>query len=701
MSIVRHLIASLIFFAALSTESYSQQTWDPEHEIPQMVHIGKPSPEEIEFGKQFRAGLVKNITYWRDRGMPDPTDLDGLFHFSSYSDVSVLEIITALNPEIKDIRQHVIDQYDALLKSEFAFVLSRVYEKVQKKEEKKTRKKSARVISVNPDEEDDLVAAIEREKEKAALKENNVNDWYNAIFDKYASIRYGFSVPHFYKAIVEGLTPAAMNGQPKSAEKYLFSDNAFFGRFPRIDLTEGLVPATSNDPKRKIPWSDSEYLTKGVFRLKDLTQRSQNLSFYSRRIVILPRSMENYGADISSLRDQTVGDHELGHHLNKFLAREKSLHRLVDEVLADFLAAAATDNPQIGAFFAQASGEVARRIAANSNGKLSDMDKKMIKAFNKIAEKGILRDLSENSDLDTIERFFGLPNDYDAGHPLRNFLWRLDHRSDVERAQFENLVLNTTEPFAALPKLTSRKADFLLMLRGLLVQLYHHLKVKEELKAMKIDPKDATKKEEEDATEKAEAKIGIEEAKRSEKARSSWSRNRPRVQADYVVPEYLRTMYRTSQVKAPELTSIVREEAEKTTNGSSMKISEGGGVQTLVFVKSSLDRLNLAARMRLWFLLRSMANKRAEFNVLAEKKDHSEEEEKRMTKLKNSYAKDLEHLGEYERTGSTFRLFFPHPVLATSLLAGKVGFGVAKIGLKVLGKFSKKEDCKKSVAQLR
>ena len=107
-------------------------------------------------------------------------------------------------------------------------------------------------------------------------------------------------------------------------------------------------------------------IVEGAVKFKEL-EKELLTGEKSLKIVILPRSTQKTNdLEVSTLADFSVSTHEQGHHINHTLAGDKNLHRIIDEVFADYLAAAPIDNPRIGEFFAKSSGVISERLKNSS-----------------------------------------------------------------------------------------------------------------------------------------------------------------------------------------------------------------------------------------------------------------------------------------------------------------------------------------------
>jgi hypothetical protein len=432
------------------------QNWNPEDVIPELQHVGPATDEDRAVGRAFRDGLVRNLDFWRRQGLSEPPAIEGLFHFSDQDEITVQEMLQQLNPDLPDVLLHMQQQYDALLGSEFAVLVRGLESRGH------LARLALQAVKRGLGRGDSGPSFLKPLKGLRSIeawtelppspKPLDARAWYrpeshllDEFFDFYCQLRYGFAVPDTRLAILAGYRLNEVMRLSEGDEPEF--DNAYYARFYRLDMRDLLYPARSQDTDRPIEWAR-------VVNMASLRSLEYDASVgFARRMVILPRTTQKAGDTVvTTLRDQTVGDHELGHHINHSLADGRGLHRLVDEVMADYLSAAASDNPIIGGFFARASAEISRRLKAEDP---SGEDEYMAQAFDQMAAQGHLRDMSGVYDLNSLQRVFFQEDDYSAGNPLRKMLWSIRQQAGDQRDDFDRLALKAVRHFSHLPATTS------------------------------------------------------------------------------------------------------------------------------------------------------------------------------------------------------------------------------------------------------
>lgn len=714
------------------------QTWQPEKEIPAPVFIGPSTEIERQMAIQVRQGLVQTLSFWQQHGLPNPPDVEGFYIVTDVRDLKVEKVLALFNPDIVDIKSHINREFAHLMNSRLVAFAAKF---------------GARVMGATTN------------NEKAEIKKAIAS----FMFDKYAANRYLFTIPDILEAVNGGLTVRqAVLKKEKEVPTYPMQDNAFYGKFLRFDLheilplagamdlvafdkiladaeKEALGEATLAESENKRATEDKAgakkpskiRITKAVIGVgltyvaKNLTQLIDFPKFQklmkqnhrrSPRIVLLPRSeQETLGSRISTLGDVSVSKHELGHHMAHTI--HDSIHRLVDEVMADYLAAAPEQDPKIGEFFAKSSAEIA--MSLSSKEPRTHENYLLGRSFARLAERGLLRDLSDETNIDQLSRKYQMANDYDAGDPLRTFLWKLRFESKLPSDVVDRMVIQVMGELDTLPTLMSSRTTTLLQARSVISTIREswmtfrqksHLiswikevqkeeidqlaekltkeKVEAEAISLATMPEIARKREITKlvrAAQKEAQKSYIESqmslidataksvvnahlAEREDKAtarRLLWRKiglgARPAIQADYVIPEFLRAMYRVAELQGPEAQAAVRKYAEITMNSSSIVVSvDGRAGGELVFMKSSISKLNSVARFRLNQIILKLKQLRSEHTATLLTQEDSIDRTETLETYNRLYGAQLERLQEFERTGSVFRLFAAHPVMSSA-----------------------------------
>ncbi len=653
LNFIRILSVALLFtlpvFAAPKGED-----WNVEHEIPEFTLVGEVSDAERVLAKSLRQELLENLTYWKNHGLPNPPDLTGIYYMSNFQTMTVEDLIKAFNPNLPNVKEHIFAQYEHFKRSKLWSVI-KYFEGVIKGGSASSKKKSKKTETAEVEKPVAAPAETPAEGAKDAKAEKKL-DFAQMFFSQYVKLRYGFSTPD----VIEDLTNGRKYSEVADAKSEMV-DNAFYAQTLRMDLTDVLPLASEKDVAGQVDWN-ALIDTKKFMKIQKTTE-------ITPRIVILPRSTQGANdMSVTTLADSTVTTHELGHHIITTMGEKRPVHRMIHEVFADYLAAAPTNDPKIGEFFAQASGTIAERL---KGGAKEEREIELVRAFERLAEKEVLRDMAEFSNIDTLDRSYRIANEYDGGNPLRKMMWELrkerQAKGDVEA--LDEIVLDSLRDFSFLPSVMSTRTSLWLMVRSLITSGHSYLKLWNlKRKVTKALPAAIEFTPAENVAFKET--ISKEIAKLEAKKRSSrifWQRlgmgKREAISADYVLPEFLRVMYRRAQAESPELAANLRSRAEQLMNSKSILVQTKSGTEELVFTRSRLDKMNLVARLKVKSILSRLEIIRPEITALTAAAESDEAVTPKLEKAKSTYARLLEGLQEYERTGSTFKLFWPHPFM--------------------------------------
>lgn len=624
---------SLIFFGIFSSpaQAQSQNDWDVEHEVPRITIVGEITPLELRAVVAMRRHLLETLSYWKARGLANPPDLEGFYYIPNWNDVRMVEVLQLMNPSIPDVKKHVLEQYAHLEKS--------------------------------------LLAQIFQEHpEKLGI--SNVQAALGQMFEQYAMLRYGLDVHNFVEHVKSNSRLSDTSIALESA------DNAYYARHPNLDLSELLPPAQDGptDLERDLPRATLE---------SALTQQmAGEEAAISRRLVILPRSTQGEGdLRISTIMDLDVAAHELGHHINSTLAGE-NLELSLNEAFADYLAAAPIEDPAIGEFFTRASKEIARRIEEGAA--LTPQEEALAKSMAELGQKKALRDLSQLSTIDDLSRF---PEEeaHTAANPVRSFLWQLRQKVS-SKAKFDSIVLTSVYDFSLLPMLISQDSESLIQSRH--VWLAFRRAAGHLIREMKEKRRMASLNE-------IKAKLaGIDaltELFVQDPFQSLRGERRPAIHPDYVLPEFFRSFYRTVQRDAPEMKEAVLAQAKIAMNSDAVVFKMENGREEIAFFRTRADTFNPVARARAQKLLNNLSQLRyhlerfeqgeieepvhplmseQEAGKIIAELSHPEGQREFLLGLVAQYDANLGKLQEYERTGSTLRLFVAHPVFKPAREAG-------------------------------
>jgi hypothetical protein len=610
--------------------SIAHAGWTPEEMIPEMSYVGQSSPQEVALGQELRQHLIHELQYWKNNGMPQPAPLEGIYYITSTDHIKIDDFLHTLNPTISDVRAHVVAQHEALMNS-------------------------------------NLFSLLKSLQEKYGAKIKNIN-LSETLFDWYAQIRYGYSVKDFYQAVMKN---DFLGNVDKGLESHAHKDNAFFGEFPRIELTDVLPGVTQAGTGPSMDVNSALGNLGSLINIDALNKEAKTGK--SRKIIILPRSTQQEGdAQISTLNDRSVLEHEAGHWFIHGLIGDRPIDTMLDEAGADYMYASSEDDPKIGVFFSQASAVIAERLKHSQD----PDDVHFADAMEKMAEKGYLRDLSEVSSIDSLDRSYKASEAHDAGNPVRSFIWQL--RSQDKLGQVDQLMVSSLKDFSTLPSVISSRSNLVIGFRQVMMQINTVLRMA--LQEKKLENQGKTQEDVEHDAKKIVTELidQKEDAARAKRLNDSWfgfTSQRPAIKADYVIPEFFRTFYRNAQKQAPQLLPLIRSLAEKAMHSESVIVKTKSGVDEIVFVRSNLSKLNPVAMVRVNQLVNQLSDLRGQI-------ESGDGESPDSKKLLGLYENQLEKVQEYERTGASRRLFFPHPVLGA--------------GAKAIGLLTRKSDSKKS-----
>lgn len=671
-------VTALVLFVVLAVPLCSsadapriEAEWSAEGEVPPITMSSNGTDADRIQAQAVRARMVENVQYWKDHGLPNPPDLKSVVYIPSYRGLKLRDFVTVLNPGFTDLTRHVEEQHAYFLKSRLFQLLVKFDKKMKVRRAKK--------------------------RGEEGKNEEDGPSFADSVFDRYAQIRYSVKIPDFYRHFS---ADATLDQIQESKEEALMHDNAFYTRSPQLDLTKVLKLWHPGDEELSL-----SALMIDLFDNRELKRAMIDKTFFTPRIVIVPRTTQTAGdAAVSTLWDPTVTLHELGHHLGHSLAghrgKDENLDRIVDEVFADYLAASPTDDPEIGAFFAKASAIVAQRL---ENGEKDPASLYLAYKLKKLSERGLLRSLRAKSDLDQLPRHYHTADDYTSGNPLRHLVWELRNVPGVDRADVERVYVDTLIEFGELPMLIAPKTNLVLGLRSLWQGLIETARISREEKKLARELRvDVAKL---DAT--AKQSLGFEAKKRYgqklkqwEDRKLAWNQlmqklgmgERPGIKADYVLPEFLRVLYRVAARRSPELMDPIREIGSRILGSHSVVIDTSNGPE-LIFPRSIRNIWNPIERVYLAWLGRSTAAKREaliaanrEWKTLTDAEDFDAESDEAknhplaatLKKRRSTYARRIDQRANYERTGNPIRLVVAHPVMDPIHLGLGVAFGCLK-----------------------
>lgn len=610
--------------------------------IPEVTFFGPVSEGEKKAAIQARAVLQGNLEYWLSHGHREPPPLESIIYIPHYRGLKLREVLQKLNPDIPDVLSHIRNQYTYFMESLLA----------------------------------DVVTVAEYHL-KEAIQEGP-DDWREAIFEIYAFTRYGFSANNLMKALEQDLTIDALAPAPLVPH----FDNAFYARFHKIDLNKFLTPRPSNAPSNILNENVSWGALIRLFALDAINinafEAEVENTTKTNRIVILPRTHQgDYDESMSTLCDVSVVAHEWGHHMQRAYVRDGTHCRIIDEVLADYFSASETENPLIGTHFAKATELVLDRMEDQNEVAQARKTKKL----KELVEKGFIRDLGKSKSIDELSRTITSADPYESGAPLRSFLWKVRTASMARgyKHYAEATLVAALEEHSLIPRVHSHLEDLTEFLKSSWQKGFKHFSIQQraqaKAKAEGVGPEDFLKRSPKARTLKLEAEDELLERWRALdsaliKWRSFWQKigigRRPLIAADTSLAEFFRSYWRAAQnieiPKSDPWFDLIRSEAEQAMNSSSVLIEMPNGKTELVFVRTKVDKLNFLARLKLKSVLLRIEALRAE-SSRSLNKDFSDDGVVRRRKFYERYGIAIAGLQEYERTGSTFSLFVPYPVM--------------------------------------
>lgn len=567
-------------------------------DLPKVQFSANASFSEISRAETYRDNLVRTLEFWQRAGLKKPLAVDSITVISSYDGLHLLDLLKLLNPDVPNVQAHIEEQHRHFLRSELAG-------KIRKLEE--DNKLPSGVLT-------------------------------KAFFDQYAGIRYGYSFSNFYEEVVRNPLVSSLYAD---ANDKMPSDNAYYGRYPQVDLTKHLP---LRDPDGKISLAFMSLIASSPDTISLYEHLARSKVGMSRRIVILPRLGQLPGdLDISLLNDFMVGSHELGHHINASLG---DVPRLVDEAMADFIAAMVANDPKVGAFFATSSKEVARRIRAR--GGVTPRVERTLRHLEELAEKGFLRNLEEFWSIDHLTRDTRFADNYEAGNPIRTFLWNLRKEKGVE-----TVALGAIEELANQPVLISPNTTVQLNLRRLGLEISRRKQIAREAARQELEGEGKLSPEATVDLLLAEKEAALLEM-RLDKVKKGEAFTRPVIHADYILSEYFRAFASAAQkVGHAGMLEAVREQAGRVMNAHCEYVASSSGHKTLVFFKKRVQTTQRPTRQRIEQLL----NLREGATMLLG-------DSRFVGRALETYAFSVSAIQEFERFGDATYLTNPWPNIA-------------------------------------
>jgi len=616
--------------------------WSPEREIPRFTFVGEVSSAEKHLADILRQKMIHQLEYAKEAGLPNPPDLDSMIYIGTYDGMRFQDYLHLMNPHIKNIPEDAARQFEDYKSSNLYTFLSKMEESMQKG--------------------DKGGAALQKliGKQGSSLPE--------LVFDFFAKLRYGAFIPHF----IERLQANEILTHEIVAKLDLGEDNAYFGRFFDFNISDVLTQRQEGKP---VPLDK-------MFNLKGIAK-----AFKSKRpilkIVILPRTTQQVGdLELTTLKDPSVVLHEQGHFQN-FTAYGDGgqFDRSLDEAVADYIAASSENDPKIGAWFAQVSQVVADRLKAEGSNPEND---KLIAAMERIADKKVLRDLSKIQTIDDLPRFYSIAEEHGAADPVRTILWQTrTSLSPDEQLEFDHGLIRAIHNFSEIPDWTSTRLDVYLGFRSIYAKLRELVKAKWGEKVLEGKLGRAP-----NPAEKAELAKQIREKRESTeaKAKAAFQRDKylgskqaPPIPSDYVLPEFARALY-SELLASPRIAKIFRWKAERALDAKSYVFETKGGRKSLMLVSQRTSWLDPITKVKLQrsfekieFLKDQIRAARQAIQQMESSDVDAAASELQLNGLLKTFTAELEHVQEYQRTGSMARAFTPHPTLTVLQVSAKIG----------------------------
>lgn len=571
--------------------------------------------------RQIDDALAGNLTYWADRGMPQPKPIDAVVYIDSYETTSLLKVVQALNPDIADLPAHMAQQYEHFKKSDLFRVINQV--------ESRTGKRHG--------------------------------TYTDSFFDEFACMRYGFPlIRHFRQHLADNVSLATL-----VASNGLGYTNAEFSFDPKVDLTEilDLDSTKRRNVEIALDLVDGKPLEDILLELiPHRLSKRQN-----RRILVYPNAPGTRGPNLSILQDASVVRHELGHAMVRTLVMEALLGGIshsLDEVAADYLATSETDDPVLGVFFAKQHREVAEILRQTAR---TFEQRMLVEGLLRVAKQGFIRDMREKVSIDELARLKDTNDIYQTGRPLRGFLWQL--RGQHGAAVVDRLLVKAISDTAGLPSTVTENALREILLRQKFADDREH-KAWEKIRATVTDDENPTDKatldelvakrvELENTRDKFEEDVRALRLQRLAEGKTPF---RPLVAGDYMIPEFLRALYRVCRNEGlTEVAESVRLLGGKLMNSTPVVIEIAGEAAELVFFRRPEYVNDAAVRTKLADLLRQ--RHKLQVQLMAWEKVPRLVSRKKTVPAREDYAAALDRLIAFERSGRPSRLDDPgmHP----------------------------------------
>lgn len=618
----RGAVGALVVFLSLSTSSWGYSP--PDDALPDFTFVGPTSQLEREAAVRYRAQMIQAFEHWKRAGLDKTPRIEALIYIPSWDGVRIHEVLSVFNPSIPDVVAHIEAQHQHFAQS-------------------------------------DLFRLLTYLEKKADLPKGMLT---TKFFDKFANLRYGYSIPGFYEAVKNN---AQLDQLKVDSDLARPTDNAYYGRFPKIDLTKSLP---LSDPDGKLTAIFLTFLTDRVdsislYRMTDMSNEGM-----SQRIVILPRLGEERGTlERSTLNDPSVGVHEFGHHIN---ATQGETPRVVDEAMADNIWFALTGEPKIGVGFAAVSGKIAEDLA-----KSSDFgDQLNAGQLAELAAQGSLRDLSLAVTIDEISRYHSIADNYSGGDPIRTFLYRLRQNPKIPHDKLDQVALSAIAEMAHIPLHVSEQASVAIDLRQLLLEMRKMRVVKKIYDDILTRMGDLSKEEDlavrvvafQLATKNVKQREERGAKRRMERIRAGGRESRPMTVFDYILPEYFRAFFRASEdLGFKDLSDLFAEEAARVMNSTARILTLRGGKRQVVFVRypdsipdASVEQKISATLNRVDSLGKEWIDAAVAWMIIDDDQRDSPSR-REMERVEEAYLETLSRIQEFERTGIPNKLDNPWP----------------------------------------
>ncbi|MCC6277995.1 MAG: hypothetical protein IT289_08785 [Oligoflexia bacterium] len=675
------LAIALILLCFSNPAKTQTNDWDPKKEIPPVTVIGQGSAQEGRLAQHVELELERTLEYWRKMGLPNPPDLEGVFYIPNYKDIRVLEFVTILNPSIVDVRGFVNQQREHFERSYLRAFLDVLAPKL--------RADSRELALFVFDQYLQIRLGVQMPMLSDALRLNPTVQELLQMTGTLGSNLDNAYFAAFPKVNLTDILPIKTDDKPVSLlnpsdlNKIVYIERVGSMRelpktrriviLPRFTQADGDMKLTTlNDPSVLIH-EEGHHMVDTMANEREI-HRSLNevLADYFAYIMLENPRIGEFFAKASgeiagrlsknpSVRDQIAAFQLEG------LATQGFIRDISEEANMLGLARRTYDGGDYD------NGHPLRRMMYGVHQRLKSQNPALIDELNKIvvrtvtevanlpeiistrqgttiwvhniwrfiaswaAEKVAIRRLQDPKQVESLEivkRLNEMPTVTKPTAP---------EADSAEVAELKKLRPKTLPSFMGSDESSVKKVD------GGLVSSLPGFITQEDAMALAGFLVDQMKARVEKGWEQKAR--GIRKAMRP----FGWDRSLA-LDVDFVIPEYIRALYRQAAKVDPSIAQAIRAEAEHILGSPTVLVDTGLGFSELFFLKSSADKINFVARGQAKRLFSRMASIRKEL-------ENPNLNDKQREKLITDYGWALDKIQQYERTGATFRIFAGHPFL--------------------------------------